>query len=69
MTDKTKARIEIAAIAIVFGAGSGWGAFQVKFSNFQAQLSAFSTQLTRIDARIAEMYCASVPVDKRAGCR
>lgn len=69
MTDRTRVRLEVTALAILFGAGSGWGAFQVELSNFKAQLSEFSTQLTRIDTRIAEMYCASVPTQKRAGCR
>lgn len=26
-------------------------------------------QVNRIDARVAELYCAQIPVEKRAGCR
>lgn len=26
-------------------------------------------QLNRIDARVAQMYCAQVPIEKRPGCR
>lgn len=26
-------------------------------------------QVNRIDARVAELYCAQVPIEKRAGCR
>jgi len=69
MTDKTRQRIEVAALAVAFGAGSGWGAFQVKFASFDARLAVFETQLTRIDVRVADIYCAQVPVEKRAGCR
>lgn len=28
-----------------------------------------SEQVNRIDARVAEMYCSSLPPERRAGCR
>lgn len=62
VSDRMARRIEIAALAIVFGAGSGWSALQFG-------LSSLTKTVERIDARVAEMYCAQVPVEKRPGCR
>lgn len=33
------------------------------------QIPEIADQVKRIDARVAELYCASVPPEKRAGCR
>lgn len=69
MTDRTRQRIEVAALAIAFGAGSGWGTFQLKFADLDARLTTFGAQLTRIETRVADIYCAQVPEEKRPGCR
>jgi hypothetical protein len=69
MTDRTRQWVGIAALATTFGAGAGYGAFQFKFGAFQSELNTFRDQLTRIDQRVADMYCSQVPAEKRAGCR
>lgn len=62
MSDKTRQRIEIGLIALAFGMGGGWAAFQFK-------LSSLSEKVERIDSRVTAMYCASVPEAQRAACR
>jgi hypothetical protein len=62
MTDKSRQRIEVALLALLFGAGAGWGAFQW-------QLSSLAAQVQRIDQRVAAMYCSTVPEPQRAACR
>lgn len=62
MTDKHRQRIEIAILALAFGAGGGWAAFQLK-------LSTLAERVERIDARVTAMYCASVPTSVRDACR
>lgn len=62
MSDKAKQRIEVGIIALLFGAGAGWGAFQW-------QLSSLQSQVKRIDERVAAMYCAQVAPSIREACR
>lgn len=62
MSQTTKQRLEIALLALLFGAGAGWGAFQW-------QLAYLDTRLSRIEARLTDVYCATVPESSRAGCR
>lgn len=62
MTDRTRLRLEISLLAIIFGGGAGWGAFTVRFN-------AFDARLTGIEQRVQAIYCATVPIDVRAGCR
>jgi hypothetical protein len=62
MTDKARLRIEVGIIALLFGAGAGWGAFQL-------QLSTLAKQVERIDQRVTAMYCSSVAESQRAACR
>lgn len=62
MTDKARLRIEVGIIALLFGAGAGWGAFQL-------QLSTLSARVQRIDERVTAMYCSTLPSDKQAACR
>lgn len=69
MTDKARIRIEVACLAVVFGGGAGWGAFQAKFNSFEVAQSEQTQKIDRIDQRVAEMYCATLPPEKRPGCR
>jgi hypothetical protein len=62
MTDRTRLRLEVGLIALLFGAGAGWGAFQW-------QLNDLSAQVKRIDERVTAIYCASIPEAQRAACR
>jgi hypothetical protein len=62
MTDKARLRIEVGIIALLFGAGAGWGAFQW-------QLNDLAQQVKRIDQRVAAMYCAQVAAPLREACR
>lgn len=62
MTDKARLRIEVSILALLFGAGAGWGAFQW-------QLNDLSAQVRRIDERVTAIYCASIPENQRAACR
>ena len=62
MPDKYKTRIEIGVLALVFGAGGGWATYEVK-------LSALEQRLENIELRVQDIYCATVPEEKRAGCR
>jgi hypothetical protein len=62
MSDKARQRLEVGLIALLFGAGAGWG-------TFQWQLSDITAQVKRIDERVAAMYCASIPASQRAACR
>lgn len=62
MTDRNRQRTEIALLALVFGMGGGWAAFQLK-------LATLAEQVDRIDARVSAMYCNTVPEAIRAGCK
>jgi hypothetical protein len=62
MTDKARQRLEVGIIALLFGAGAGWGAFQF-------QLGDLNRRLTRIEDRVTAIYCASVAESQRAACR
>lgn len=62
MTDRARQRFEVAALAIIFGAGSGWAGMELK-------LTAISQKVDRIDARVSAIYCGQVPPDRRAGCQ
>ena len=50
MTDRGRQRIEIAILAIAFGAGGGWGAFQFK-------LSALESRMANIELRVQDIFC------------
>ena len=54
--------MEVALLALLFGAGAGWGAFQW-------QLSHLDQRMTRIEERVTAIYCASVPDPIRGACR
>lgn len=41
----------------------------MKFADLDARLTTFGAQLTRIETRVADIYCAQVPEEKRPGCR
>lgn len=72
MTDRTKRNLEIASLAIfsiVFGAGAGWGTTQARLGSVAASLDSLSVKVSRIDGRVSEIYCATLPVDKQPGCR
>lgn len=69
MTDKNRQRLEIAAVAIIFGAGSGWGAFITGFSGLVQKVDRIEQATTIVGQRVAEMYCSQVPETQRAGCR
>ena len=62
MTDKAKNWLQVGALAAVFGAGGGWATYEVK-------LSALEQRLENIELRVQDIYCATVPEEKRAGCR
>lgn len=62
MSERTRQRIEVGLLSLLFGAGAGWGAFQW-------QLSALAEQVMRIDTRVTAMYCAQIPEPQRAACR
>jgi hypothetical protein len=64
-SDRTRIRVEVAGfalIAAVFGGGGGWATLRIG-------LTTVSEKVDRIDQRVAEMYCASLPPEKRPGCR
>lgn len=72
MTDRTRRNLEIASLAIfsiVFGAGAGWGSTQVRVSTIEGNISDIRSDVKEIKGRVAEMYCAQVPLSQRAGCR
>lgn len=62
MSTQTRQRVEVALLALLFGAGAGWGAFQW-------QLSDLAAQVKRIDERVTAIYCSTLPTDKQAACR
>lgn len=62
MTDKGRQRLEIAVLALVFGMGGGWAAFQMR-------LGLLEERLTRIESRVTAIYCAQVPAHVRDACR
>jgi hypothetical protein len=62
MTDKTRHRIEYGLIAIIFGAGAGWGAYQM-------QLAELDRRLGRIEDRVTAIYCQQVPEQIRGACQ
>jgi hypothetical protein len=62
MTLQNKQRIEIALLALAFGIGGGWAAFQFKLNDLSAKVQ-------RIDERVTAIYCASIPENQRAACR
>jgi hypothetical protein len=62
MTLQNKQRIEIALLALAFGIGGGWAAFQFKLNDLSAKVQ-------RIDERVAAMYCSTLPADRQAACR
>lgn len=62
MTDRTRHRIEYGLLAIIFGAGAGWGAYQI-------QLREMDNRLSLIEERVTAIYCASVPEPIREACR
>jgi hypothetical protein len=55
-------RIEVALLALLFGAGAGWGAFQWQLGNLDSRL-------TRIEERVTAIYCAQVTPNIREACR
>lgn len=62
MTDRSRQRVEVALLALLFGAGAGWGAFQW-------QLSHLDRRMSLIEERVTAIYCASVPDPIRGACR
>lgn len=62
MTERTRNRIEYALIALLFGAGAGWGAFQM-------QLGELSRRLVSIEERVTALYCIQVPEPIRKACK
>lgn len=62
MTDKVRVRIEVSILALAFGAGGGWAAFQW-------QLSSLAADVKEVKTRVAAMYCSQVPVAQRDACR
>lgn len=79
MTDRFRLRIEASAIALIFGAGSGYATYQArlsaleakidtKFEQLQSELKPLKDQVGHIDRRVSSMYCAQVPPANRAGC-
>lgn len=72
MTDRTRRNLEIASLgifSIIFGAGAGYGSVQAKLASTEARFTDIDTHLTAIDHRLQDIYCATVPTEKRAGCR
>lgn len=62
MTDRTRMRVEVALIALIFGGGAGWGSVEWR-------LGYLEKTVARIDERVAAMFCATVPEPQRAACR
>lgn len=62
MTERNRNRLEYAVIALLFGAGAGWGAFQW-------QLGDLNRRLSNIEERVTAIYCAQVQPSIRDGCR
>lgn len=62
MTDRNKTRLEVAALAIIFGAGSGW-------AGFEWRLGSLEMTVARIDHRVTAMYCSTIPEPQKAACQ
>jgi hypothetical protein len=68
MTDRSRTRVEVAAIALLFGAGTAWGTVKAEQGADHARSERFETQLQRIDRRVQALYCAQVAPEIREGC-
>lgn len=53
-------------LAVLVLAAMSWG---IAWATVRGQMAEMRETLSRVDGRVAEMYCASLPLDKRAGCR
>lgn len=62
MTDRNRQRIEIALLALVFGLGGGWAAFEMRLGNLEAKVDVIAD-------RVQDIYCSTIPETQRAGCR
>lgn len=62
MTDKNRQRLEIGLLALVFGMGGGWAAYEMRLGQLEEKVE-------RIDQRVAAIYCSSVPEAQRTACR
>lgn len=62
MSDRNRQRIEVALLALAFGMGGGWAAFELRLGNLEEKV-------VRIDQRVTAMYCAQVRQDLREACR
>lgn len=62
MTTGNRQRLEVAVLSLLFGAGAGWGAFEIR-------LAQLSVKVDRIDERVTAMYCSTIPEPQRAACR
>jgi len=54
--------IGLIGVATIFGAGTAWGVTTIR-------LMSLEEKVQRIDSRVGEMYCASIPPAQRGGCR
>lgn len=58
---------------LVFGAGAGWATTNAKVATTVEAIADFKHQvndrLDKLEQRQTDIYCATVPVSKRIGCR
>lgn len=72
MTHRTKQIGKLSLVTIlplVFGAGAGWATTNAKVGSLQDQIVEIRTDQKEIKERVGEIFCATVPPEKRLGCR
>lgn len=76
MTPRSKKGLQIGAVTflpMVFGAGAAWATQKQNNTDTAQALADFraevNSRLSKIEQRQTDIYCVTVPVDKRQGCR
>jgi len=62
VTDRQRNWLSIGLVAAIAGAASAYSVTEYRVGNLEAVVE-------RIDDRVAEIYCAQVPEERRPGCR
>lgn len=72
MTDRQRKALDwllIAALTALLGAGSGYVGDSIRDAEQDASLQRIQSDVSEIKQRVTEMYCGTVPQERRAGCR
>jgi hypothetical protein len=62
MTDRHKNWLSIALISAIVAVTSAWAVTEYRVGRLESVVE-------RIDTRVADIYCNSIPAPVRAGCR